>query len=63
MTKPAFQSTDWHFRPTSLAAAMQSAGMDISPALIREPKLECNGQKLRVNTSTDGAFGKEKTNA
>lgn len=33
-----FSSNNFHFRPTSLAAAMQSAGLIDKPSLVREPK-------------------------
>lgn len=38
--KKKFNSKDWTFRPTSLGAAMQKAGLIDTPSLVREAKQE-----------------------
>lgn len=40
MNKPAFRSEDFLFRPTSLAAALQEAGLTKGLHLVRDPKIE-----------------------
>lgn len=45
MTKPAFRSSDYTFRPTSLAARLVEAGMIDATAMVREPSIEVFGRR------------------